>query len=920
MTRNPPLPRRLPGVRFELPPPAPDEVLPRMDIAFFVGFATRGPLDRAVAVQSLQAFERSYGPELVLARRPKTGEPVRGLLHACVRSFFSQGGRRCWVLRVAGEGVHTGVFAAPSLLLAQRADAAAPWRLAPATLVAATPGSGADSLRLAARLDVRQLRARPVAGGHADLLELDAPASAAAEVQPGDLLRVETAGVRLHGRADGVREEGGRCRIVLRGLLALAPAATALVLQDIELGDAMASPPGTPATGQWAAGGLLRARCRLPPSALPLAGALLALRLRDTEGASVAGWMALEHVDVLEAAGPGTLPEVELRGRPFVAVAAAGPRAAWIADGSERLARVLRVALQVREGEGAAQTTGPLAMAAGARHGSGSGSGSDSDSDSDSVFALDAQAGFPLVAPPLAGERAWLPLAELAGFDAGTGPVPSDLSPLERDGLAEFSWSLFAEPLLAPAGSDVLADRAEALRLGGAKPRALRGMHALFGGEAQALVDEPTLLAVPDAVHPGWKAVTPPAAWTELDPLPEPRPAPTPEGQPPIVFIDCAAEPLPPPRFLQGADPDASGGFSLFWTTVVPGATYRLEEAAEPTFAAPALLYEGPATRFAIVGKPIGSSCYRVRATLGLRRSWWSRPVRVEVGATGYEAREWQSDELLAIHRLMLRAAAGRGDVLAVLALPEHFDAAAAAAHAEALRDATPLDDPQRPPAIGADEARALSHGALYHPWIVIRRVDEVIRFAPDGAVCGQLAGTALQRGAWIAVANRPLRDVVALTPPGMEPELAQRQQLLDAQVNLLRSAPHGFVISSADTLIADAAWRPVNVRRLMCLLRRLAVRRGADYVFETNGPTLRRTVERGFEAVLDLLFRRGAFAGARPADAYRVDAGEALNTPRRRDAGQFWVELKVAPALPLAFLTLRLAREGERVVSRELH
>ena len=91
-------------------------------------------------------------------------------------------------------------------------------------------------------------------------------------------------------------------------------------------------------------------------------------------------------------------------------------------------------------------------------------------------------------------------------------------------------------------------------------------------------------------------------------------------------------------------------------------------------------------------------------------------------------------------------------------------------------------------------------------------------------------------------------------------------QNLLDAQVNLVRSSPHGFVLSTADTLSPEADWRPVNVRRLMTLLRRLALRRGATYVFEPNGATLRRTVERGFDAVMDDLFRRGAFAGVNAA------------------------------------------------------
>ena len=44
-------PARLPGVRFEAPPPPLAEVLPRMDVAVFVGFAASGPLHRPVVVE-----------------------------------------------------------------------------------------------------------------------------------------------------------------------------------------------------------------------------------------------------------------------------------------------------------------------------------------------------------------------------------------------------------------------------------------------------------------------------------------------------------------------------------------------------------------------------------------------------------------------------------------------------------------------------------------------------------------------------------------------------------------------------------------------------------------------------------------------------------------------------------------------------
>jgi hypothetical protein len=881
VARIPPPPRRLPGVLFEAPPPAPDEALPRMDIAFFAGFADRGPLERATAVESLAQFEALYGSQIVLARDADSGEPVRGLLHPCVRSFFSQGGRRCWILRVAGSGVEHSSFPLAALVRAER-DAGT-WRLTPATLRAADAGSGADALRVAPRLAARPLRVRPLRRA-GDRFVLDAAASVLADLRIGDLLWLPLDTLRLHGRIDGLALDGARCDVTVGPWCALAATEASPAPEPSGLlGEDTTSPPSL--TGfDWESDGRLRIRLRRA-APWPQVGTAIGLRFADAPD----GWMHLEQLDVLSPPDREGLAGIELLGRPWLQAAPEPALGDWLARGDEVIARRLRLDVQVREGGGDPVLASdlPLTAPAGA-----------------TAFGLSDPMLFPLAGDSVPEERMqlWLPLADLAGFDEGLAPLPSTRTPLERDGLDRFDWPLFAEPALAPLPADVLADQAEALRLSGERPRPLHGLHALLGGSPEALGDEPTLLAIPDAVHAGWDRSVLQPAWQWLPQQPQP---PDPEAG--ESFRDCDATPLPAPVFVQGGDPDATGQFTLAWTQVLPGATYTLEEAADEGFATAGVIHEGPVTRFTVLGKRPGAVYYRVRAALGTRGSPWSQGVRINVGVLDYATRPWRDDTLLELHRLMLRCAAGRGDLLAVLALPPHYDMRDAAEHAERLRES-----------VGDD--RTLSHGALYHPWMVIRRVDTILRFPPDGAACGQLAESALRRGAWVAVAHKPLRDVVALTPPGMAPSVQQRQQSLDAQVNLLRSAPIGFIFSSADTLTRDSAWRPVNVRRLMCLLRRLALRRGTAYVFEPNGPVLRRTVERGFTAVLDDLFRRGAFAGARPADGYRVEAGDEVNTPPRRDAGQFWVQLKVAPALPLSFLTVRLAREGERVLSRELH
>jgi phage tail sheath protein FI len=122
----------------------------------------------------------------------------------------------------------------------------------------------------------------------------------------------------------------------------------------------------------------------------------------------------------------------------------------------------------------------------------------------------------------------------------------------------------------------------------------------------------------------------------------------------------------------------------------------------------------------------------------------------------------------------------------------------------------------------------------------------------------------------------------------------------------------------SADTLSLDEDLRPIGVRRLLSLLRRLALRLGATYVFEPNGDAFRRLVRRGFEGLLGEMFSRGAFAGATPADSFRVVTNSELNTRQLADQGRFIVELKVAPSRPLTFLTLRLVQAGDRGLAAE--
>ena len=77
--------------------------------------------------------------------------------------------------------------------------------------------------------------------------------------------------------------------------------------------------------------------------------------------------------------------------------------------------------------------------------------------------------------------------------------------------------------------------------------------------------------------------------------------------------------------------------------------------------------------------------------------------------------------------------------------------------------------------------------------------------------------------------------------------------------------------------------------------------------MFEPGDARLRRRIQRGFEAVLRDLFSRGAFRGATAGEAFAVVTGSPPNTAQSVEQGQLIVELRVAPSLPMRFLTVRL-------------
>ncbi|HET9933440.1 MAG TPA: hypothetical protein VFQ35_22200, partial [Polyangiaceae bacterium] len=474
------------------------------------------------------------------------------------------------------------------------------------------------------------------------------------------------------------------------------------------------------------------------------------------------------------------------------------------------------------------------------------------------------------------------------------------------DGLSQLDETLFLDSDLLDVGVTALEGEANYLRYQSPAARRLCGIHALYG------LTEPSLVSVPDAALRRWHkdsdavaSIPPPDAQSPAAPRPMRA---CDDGR---DFLDCDFAPPTRPLLNAPQNSDAHGDYTLSWA---PGSQFILEEALRPDYADATTIYAGPRQSIEFRGHTPGNFYYRVRSVRDGLSSAWSEGRLVHVQPPllyRTEARtDYRPDILLAVQRALLRLCAVRGDMMAVLCAPEGVTELDAIAHAGVLRSFATTTSTLVPP-LGQGEASALSFGALYHPWLIGRDTDRSLELRtspPDGAATGVIARRTIARGAWLAPANELLEGVVALARPAASERM---QSLYDAQINVFSKKPRGFLAEGADTLSLDEDLVPIGVRRLMSLLRRAALEAGQVHVFEPNDPAFRRLIERNFEALLTNLYTRGAFAGKTTASAFQVVADATINSAASVDQGRFFVELRVAPSLPLTFLTVRLLQDG---------
>lgn len=908
--------RRLPGIRFRVEPPTPVEALPRMDITAFVGFAASGPLDVPVAIEDMARFRDIFGDDLPLARESETGKQQYAHLAPAVEAFFKNGGKRCWVVRVAGKGVVSNRFTLPGLV-----DAEKPWeKNQPVPVFSRSPGSWSDSLRVGTVLNRNPLKVTAYHFSASDYsLELF---SLPGQVEAGDLVRVDgdfgdiylvlflvvdTVGVQTDSLSPGknrvvqrIEGKSGYWFELKENTLSLSPLTESAGVNKWEKKSASSPPETVPAfrltfdilvwdservSARMRRLGFYRKHPRFW-AGLPMDRVFFDLKTGEETRAGELESEAAEPRFPL-AGPPGSsglylpmdMPNIPDRDITGGALGNITMDNALRRDGLEAFDTGLFLDPEFDD-------TGTAALLGEANH----------------KYYIEEK--------PLKGIFSLLPLEEVTVL-AVPDAVHREWEPYEKKPV---QW--LNAPKLRIGKSKKKPEGSVLLRW---RPAAAGAVYTLQESEGPLFLDPVTIYtgtgrAVPVVSCTGCANRYFYRVYAQLGDRLSPWSNTLDVTLPDEDFEECTPSQLIVPVLrLVSQGPPGDESYVIKWTEIEGVSGYVLEESEDPVFYGGVVIYDGTETSFSLAYRTGEDRVYyyRVRAK-GAALAGWSRTRRLAnpgiVEWLSTPPDEYAGEVLTELQRAVLRFCAARGDILAILTLPRHYKEEETLGHVEALG--------------AVSDEKILSFGALYHPWVLmgiesgegIAPGDDIMRYVPpDGTVCGTIAARTLARGAWIAPANQPFQGVAALNPL-IRPDY--REQLYLEQVNIICNDPRGYLLLSADTLSQDTALQPINVRRLLILLRRLALREGLIYVFQPNTPDFRRRVQYRFERLLGRMYTRGAFSGDSPETSFQVVTDSSVNTSAGLDQGRFIVELKVAPSLPLSFITVRLVQNHDLGIS----
>lgn len=214
-------------------------------------------------------------------------------------------------------------------------------------------------------------------------------------------------------------------------------------------------------------------------------------------------------------------------------------------------------------------------------------------------------------------------------------------------------------------------------------------------------------------------------------------------------------------------------------------------------------------------------------------------------------------------------------------------------------------------------------NAALFFPRLLEAdplRENQIAEVVPCGAVAGTFARTDTQRGVWKAPAglDATLVGVPQLTVPLTDQENGQLNTL---GINCLRSFPAaGRVIWGARTLQGDdrlaSEWKYLPVRRTALYIEESLYRGTQWVIFEPNDEPLWAQIRLNVGAFMQNLFRKGAFKGSTPREAYFVKCDKETTIQNDIDLGIVNIVVGFAPLKPAEFVIIKLQQLAGQIAA----
>ncbi|MGH9429912.1 MAG: phage tail sheath family protein [Terriglobia bacterium] len=214
-------------------------------------------------------------------------------------------------------------------------------------------------------------------------------------------------------------------------------------------------------------------------------------------------------------------------------------------------------------------------------------------------------------------------------------------------------------------------------------------------------------------------------------------------------------------------------------------------------------------------------------------------------------------------------------------------------------------------------------NAAFYFPWI--NAPDPLNQggtgpFPPGGFVAGIYAATDGSRGVWKAPAGTAasLTGVLGVSVPLNDPE---NGILNPVAVNCIRNfSVYGTVVWGARTLQGNdeigSEWKYVPVRRTALYIEESLYRGTKWAVFEPNDEPLWSQLRLNVGAFMHDLFRKGAFQGQTPQDAYFVKCDSTTTTQSDINLGIVNIVVGFAPLKPAEFVVIQIQQMAGQIAT----